>query len=181
MAVDETCAVCLHPESDHNPSGYRECYAPLVDTGLCQCQGFRTTFREPDWTARFLSPLRTEKLGAQRWILTDDLVFESKVLRGRFIAPRGFQTDLASIPRALWAICPKVDVYDAAAVIHDAAYGNALTTFSGYRVFLIKTLADDLFYEACRVEGVSAFRARLMHWAVSTFGDPLGHPLAENR
>jgi hypothetical protein len=130
-------------------------------------------------TASFLTPLRTEKIGARRWLLIDDLVFESVRFQGRFVAPRGFQTDLASIPRIAWTIFPKVDLYDEAAVIHDAAYANAIVTAQGERVYLIKRFADALFYEGCLARGVGPRRARIMWWVVSRFGDPVGHPLRQ--
>lgn len=131
-------------------------------------------------TAKFLTPLRTEKIGAQRWLLIDDLVYQTVLFNGYFVAPRGFQTDMASIPRLAWAVFPKVDVYDAAAVIHDAAYVGALLTKQGERVRLIKPFADNVFYEACRAQGTSLVRAKLMYWAVSLFGNPDEHPLAVN-
>jgi hypothetical protein len=103
--------------------------------------------------ARFVTPLRTEKIGAQRWMLT-----------------------------VLWAIAPKVDVYDHAAVIHDAAYGNVLevivTTGDRQRVHLIKPYADNVFREACLAQGVSGFRAWSMYQMVKLFGNPDAHPLA---
>jgi len=129
---------------------------------------------------KFLSPLDTRKIGAQRWLLLDDLVFKSDYLKGILIAPRGFQTDLASIPRIFWAIAPKEDIYDPAAVIHDAAYGHALVTNEGNRIELIKPLADKMFLEAMLCCGVSSWRAHIMYQAVSIFGNPSTHPLVEN-
>jgi Protein of unknown function (DUF1353) len=128
----------------------------------------------------FLSPLRTEKISARRWLLTDDLAYQTNLLHGIFIAPRGFQTDLASIPRILWPIAPKVDLYDAAAVIHDAAYAHALVTADGERVELVKVWADLIFREAILSCGVSEWRAHLMYLAVKRFGHPEHHPLAAN-
>lgn len=128
-------------------------------------------------SAAFLTPLRMEKIGPRRWLLIDDLVFQSDRYPGQFIAIRGFQTDLASIPRFLWVIAPKVDLYDQAAVIHDAAYGNALYTENLDRIHTIKAVADHLFHEGMLAMGVSGWRARLMYKAVDLFGTPVGHPL----
>jgi len=131
--------------------------------------------------AAFLTTLRTEKIGAQRWLLTDDLVYQTALLHGVLVAPRGFQTDLASIPRSLWVLFPKEDLYDQAAVIHDAAYGHALTTTDSARVELVKPWADRIFQEAMVASGVSPTRAALMFRLVSWFGRPAAHPLAANR
>lgn len=131
--------------------------------------------------AAFLTPLRTEKIGAHRWLLTDDLVYRSAFLSGVLIAPRGYQTDLASIPRLGWVIFPKVDVYDSASVAHDAGYGHALVTEHGDRIHLIKRLADRLFLEAMEALGVPWWQRTLMYRAVSVFGNQDAHPLAANR
>ena len=131
-------------------------------------------------SAKFLTPLRFEKVGAQSWLLTDDLVFRSMKLPGLFIVPRGFQTDLASIPRIAWAIFPKEDLYDPAAVLHDGGYGNALKTPGDERIFLVKEWCDSLFLEAMLAVGVPPWRANLMYRAVRRWGDPVGHPLADN-
>ena len=128
--------------------------------------------------AQFLTPLRTETLGPRRWILTDDLRFYSEQYRGIVVAPRGFQTDLASIPRLAWVLFPKVGNQDWAAVIHDAGYGNALVTQHGDRIFAVKKVSDDLFLEGMLAHGVSRFAARWMYRAVHLFGNPKGHPLA---
>ena len=128
--------------------------------------------------AAFLSPLRTETIGERRWLLTDDLVFYSAIYRGVFIAPRGFQTDLASIPRIAWVLFPKVGKHDKGAVIHDGAYANALVTQDGDRIFAAKAVGDTLFNEGMRAEHVNGLTRRFMHRAVAIWGDPNGHPLA---
>jgi hypothetical protein len=127
--------------------------------------------------AKFLTPLLYEPLSRSRWILTDSLVFRSEKYRGKLIAPRGFQTDFASIPRIVQWLFPKRGPWDLAAVIHDAAYSNALMTENGERIFCIKRVADDLFSEGMKAEDVSGWRVRSMTRTVRIFGDPLGHPL----
>jgi hypothetical protein len=131
----------------------------------------------------FLGPLRIEKIAERRWMLTDDLAFDSTWPKcpGVFIAPRGFQTDLASIPQVLWSVLPHIGNWDRAATIHDAAYGNVLTNVNGDRMFVVKKLSDGLFYEGMRADGVGWWTARRMWRAVSAFGDPKGHPLAAHR
>lgn len=131
--------------------------------------------------AAFLTPLRVEKIGPQRWLLLTDLIFRADGIS--YVAPRGFQTDLASIPRLLWSLLPPVGQYDAAAVIHDAAYAGALLDGpiedpQSHPITVTKAHADRLFYQGCRTLGVGTVAARLMYWAVRVFGDPDTHPLA---
>jgi hypothetical protein len=127
---------------------------------------------------RFLSPLRMETIGDRRWLLIDDLIFQSAKYRGIVVAPRGFQTDLASIPRLAWTFVPKVGKWDFAACVHDAGYGNALVTEHGDRIFAVKAVSDTLFLEGMHAQGVNGFLAQFMYRAVSLFGNPEGHPLA---
>lgn len=122
--------------------------------------------------ATFLTPLRIEKVGPQRWRLLESFVFKSDKYPGIFVAPPGFETNFASIPRVFWTIFPPVDIYDGPAVIHDAAYGHALLTEDGRRMNVVKPIADRLFYEALRVCGVNVVKARIMYGIVALVGSP---------
>ena len=137
-------------------------------------------------TARFETDLNIRVIGNRSWMLLDDLVFYSERYQGHVVAPAGFQTDLASIPRLVWTIFPKVGLHDKAAVIHDAGYGNALTTYhedraQRQRIFTVKRVADDLFLEGMEAENVNRLGRWFMWRAVVNFGSPEGHPLAANR
>lgn len=125
-------------------------------------------------SAAFLTPLRLEKAGPSRWALIDPLLFRSMRYPGVFVVPAGFMSDLASVPRALWTVIPKVDRYDAAAVLHDAGYEGRMETLSGQRIHTTKAVADALFREACLALGVGRARAALMYAAVRVWGDPKG-------
>jgi hypothetical protein len=129
-------------------------------------------------SAAFLTPLRTEKLSATRWLLTDDLLFQTVILDGVFCVTRGFQTDMASIPTWLGSVMPRVGAWDAPSVLHDCGYAGALTTLNRARVWLTKDWTDRVFLEALLASGVSAWRAQVMYWAVRLAGDPQAHPLA---
>jgi hypothetical protein len=128
----------------------------------------------------FVSPLRLEKIGKRTWILIDDLVFESARFNGRFCVPRGFQTNLASIPRIAFVFFPPIGHYDRAAVLHDAGYGNSLVSSKGDRIFMIKRFTDQLFYDAMLCDKVGEKTAKMMYKAVDLFGNADGHPLAQN-
>jgi hypothetical protein len=121
--------------------------------------------------SKFLTPLRMEDIDGCRFRLLEPLVYLSKQHNGAFIVPAGVETDLASIPRGLWNIFPKSGAYNRAAVLHDAAYHHEVRTPQDQRVRFIKPLADKLFHEAMRADGVGSIKARWMYWAVSAFGD----------
>ena len=116
--------------------------------------------------SQFLSPLRLERvLGKNEWFLIEPLRYYSAGLRKIIHVDPGFRTDFASIPRVLWRILPKNDIYDPAAVLHDYGYRNSMT----------RKEADDLFYEAMIVLGVSSWKARSMWLAVRAFGGSSYH------
>jgi hypothetical protein len=75
--------------------------------------------------------------------------------------PAGTVTDLASVPRVLWAIFPPHGKYAKAAIVHDYLYAQAIGT---------KAEADSIFNEAMAVLGVPKWRRRAMYAAVRLFG-----------
>jgi len=75
--------------------------------------------------------------------------------------PRGFVTDLSSVPRFIQWLIPKRGRYDDAAVIHDWLYSQPHTA---------RLTADALFLDAMQTLGVSRWRRSLMFIAVRLFG-----------
>ncbi|SDO94242.1 Protein of unknown function [Ralstonia sp. 25mfcol4.1] len=75
--------------------------------------------------------------------------------------PAGTITDLASVPRLLWALFPPHGRWAKAAIIHDYLYANAIGS---------KAYADRTFREAMEVLGVSRPVRWLMYWAVRVGG-----------
>lgn len=79
----------------------------------------------------------------------------------KIVVPRGFTTDLATIPRILWSIFPPHDYYAKAAILHDYMYKNALGS---------KKEADLVFYEALGVLGMPKWQRKLFYWGVKLVG-----------
>lgn len=127
--------------------------------------------------AKFLTPLRMEDIDGRNFKVLEPLVYLSAQHNGIFIVPAGVITDLASIPRGLWNLFPKSGRYNRAAVLHDAAYSHEVRTPQDITVHFTKALADQVFLEAMRADGVGRVRARLMYWAVRIFGRPDVPPL----
>lgn len=115
--------------------------------------------------AKFLTPLIAElHRNEVTWSLSAPLLYESdRGINGKYIiaVPKGFVTDLASVPRLPLAYLVAGGMADKAAVVHDFLYENAIGT---------KEQADLIFLEAMKASGVSAWRRRLMYWAVCLGG-----------
>lgn len=77
------------------------------------------------------------------------------------VVPKGAITDLASVPRILWAVFPPHGKWAKAAIVHDWLYAEAIGS---------KAYADRVFLEAMEVLGVPLVRRKLMFWAVHWFG-----------
>lgn len=93
------------------------------------------------------------------WVVYSRLVYD----RGheQIIVPRGFITDLASIPKLLRNLLDVNDSHRRAAVLHDFLY--CLQGFT-------RKQCDDMFLEAMTVIGVSAGKRHLMYLAVRAGG-----------
>ena len=91
-------------------------------------------------------------------------------------APKGYDTDLASIPRAGWALVAPWDVARAA-IIHDVLYGALRNAFSNgtHDVELInkmRAIADATFLEGMMAAEpkIPMWKAKPCYWAVRPFG-----------
>lgn len=122
--------------------------------------------------SRFTGPIRLEHMGIKwkSWKLIDPLIWEVDELgSGRIVTvPIGFETDGASVPRALWWLFPMTGKYLRAAALHDrllalraagTPHEHAATKADIDRQFLIAM-------KACGV-GLSRF---VMWAAVRVFG-----------
>jgi hypothetical protein len=78
-------------------------------------------------------------------------------------AMEGDETDGASIPRLFWRVCgsPFVGKYRRAAVLHDCAYRNRISS---------RLAADQMFREASLYDGVPQWKACVMYLMVRLFG-----------
>jgi hypothetical protein len=113
-------------------------------------------------SARFLTVLQVERVaGAREWVLTSELAFSSDVLDRLIIVPIGFVTDFASVPRLPLAYWLFGGLADEAAVVHDFLYSTGLCS---------RKQADEVFAEASRACGVSAFQRGAMWLGVRLFG-----------
>ena len=82
----------------------------------------------------------------------------------RITVPKGFITDLASVPRSFWTIFPPFGRYTPAAVIHDFLYSRYNSTG------INRTLSDKIFLHIMKELGVSFLKRKIMYKAVRLFG-----------
>lgn len=79
----------------------------------------------------------------------------------KIVVPKGFVTDLTTIPRWLWILFPPHDNYAKAAIVHDYMYENAIGS---------KEEADIIFDEMLGVLKIKPLKRKLLVWGVKTFG-----------
>lgn len=99
--------------------------------------------------------------GFKHWIVIEDFDSGCKYAdESKIIVPRGFRTDLASVPRILWSLFPPFGSHTQAAVVHDYLY----------RIEYDKKEADLIFYYLMLNYGTYLWKAKIMYWAVRLFG-----------
>lgn len=98
------------------------------------------------------------------WILLRSLTYKVGDLNSNhtITVPKGFVTDLASVPRFLWWFIPPFGTHASASVLHDYLYRSGNYTD--------RKEADAIFHEAMIVSDTPRVRARLMWLAVRVFG-----------
>lgn len=114
-------------------------------------------------TARYLSPLRLESVapGSKLKRVIDPFVYDSDILGKRVTVPAGFETDLASVPRIPIFYLLFGGASEEAAVIHDYLYSGGIVS---------RAVADEVFAEAMKAEGVARWRRGPMWFGVRAFG-----------
>ncbi len=114
------------------------------------------------------------------WILAGDCRYVA--LDGFAITARsGFRSDLASIPRLLWALIASFELSLVAPIMHDLIYrsGGRVALPQGLveppdRTFLRKE-ADDLFLELMTRAKISYWKRNVAYLAVRAFGQSSWH------
>lgn len=95
-----------------------------------------------------------EQVSDRTWCVVEPLTYQGKFQT--FIVQENFETDLASVPRALVWLIPSYDRYTKCAVLHDWLWAKEPTVH--------KADANGIFRRAMREEDVSVIH-RWMMWA----------------
>ena len=114
------------------------------------------------------SPMVVSPTGdGKHWILRETLVYQHPVSEKIIEVPRGFVTDLASVPRLFWSVFPPCDTYTSSAVIHDYLYWFQLDECDrkcadnvlrlAMKEAGVEKVTRDAIYNAVRIGGASAW------------------------
>lgn len=118
------------------------------------------------------------QVDGNRWETARDLEYHvgAKGSEERIRVPKGYKTDLASVPWPATLFIPKSGDYNPAAVIHDYLYGKRGKVIvydsqgQAYAMLYSRKDCDDIFLEAMVALKVNPFKARIIYSAVRTFG-----------
>lgn len=99
--------------------------------------------------------------GRQLYQVLSPLTYKSDLISDPITVPKGFITDLASVPR-IWILYDELgDIAQMPGVVHDYLYSNNITS---------RKVADKILYEAMRVTGISKLKSKLFYWGVRIGG-----------
>lgn len=119
----------------------------------------------------FLNHLDYRDLDGETWLLLRPLRYYSETAGGMVVVPRGFKTDLASIPRFFHRVIPKSGRHNYAAVVHDYLYKrNGIRCVNGIKKVLSRQECDMVFLEGMAARECPAWRRWVMYWAVRLCG-----------
>ena len=124
--------------------------------------------------SNFTQPLILEYLPkTNMWMTAGKLVYfvGEKNSKDRIIVPKGFITDLASVPWPASMFIPKSGKFNSAAVLHDYLYSilGEIVEPNNIKKRLRKE-CDSIFIESMKVLGVRWFKCKIMYRAVRLFG-----------
>lgn len=97
------------------------------------------------------------------WVILSDFSYGvgTEDSDDRIVVERGFVTDFASVPQALWWAFPRCGKYGNAAVVHDWLYWVQTRS---------RKESDLVFLEAMIVLDVPVYKRLPMFWAARAFG-----------
>ena len=145
----------------------------------------------------FSNKIVAEFTPPKTWMLDDELAFETNELKdedievltkiganivdtgrgtGRITCMKGMQTDLASVPRACWALLSPWDVARAA-IIHDHLYATLRSYYhssgmSKDKWRAARKLSDEIFLLGMQSAEPSVWKIKIWaaYWSVRVFG-----------
>lgn len=119
---------------------------------------------------KFIDPLQAEAIPPDRWKLTGRFAYRTLITSKPLVitVPKGFENDLASIPRALTWAFPVNGSHRWAAVVHDWLYANK--GILGDRMRFTRKQCDQIFLEGMEVMSVPWWKRQAMYRGVRAGG-----------
>jgi hypothetical protein len=111
--------------------------------------------------SKFLSNLNVTELRDGKWELTEDLIYQSKLVASTITVKTGFKTDFASVPRIPIVYSLFGDRAHHESVLHDWLY---------YIAPYPRKVCDKIFLEAMKCRGKSWFIRHSMYRGVRLGG-----------
>lgn len=143
--------------------------------------------------------LKVERESGRYEVYQEFEYYQETNKESKIIVPKGFKTDLASIPRLLWVAFPKNGKYQKAAILHDylcvvhrlsqelkegvhkgdkIEEGVSLPDGKEFMIWgknenkfipLTRYITDRIFLESMLVTDVPKWQAKLLYWSVRLY------------
>ena len=97
--------------------------------------------------------------GSGRFQLMRNLIYRTEA-GNMYVVPRGFKTDLATIPKIFWGILPPHDLYLSAAILHDYFCVNN---------WIKRKDIDKLFLEAMKWSNIPKWKRYVVYLSVRLY------------
>lgn len=115
------------------------------------------------------------KRGEAIFVLKEDILFRSDIAEGVIIVPKGYKSDLASIPQFAWSIfmAPDDPRIELGSWVHDVIYGSdgAITLQSGKKIALTRKQADQILAKEAMPElFAEPWQCTVVYQALRRFG-----------
>lgn len=117
--------------------------------------------------SKFLTSLTIELVnpsayeGRGYWKLVKDMKYQSSMLGVSIVVPKGYETDLTTVPRLPWMFLLLGNIGSQASALHDYLYTSKMYS---------RSLSDKILREAALVSGVTWWQAALLYYGVRTVG-----------
>lgn len=99
--------------------------------------------------------------GVGPWWVNEEIIYETAAANMTIVVPKGFPTDLTTVPKIPLIYETFSDEAIKAAIIHDYLYVSKIVS---------RKLADQIFDEAAHASNVPAWKRKIMYIVLRNFG-----------
>lgn len=98
------------------------------------------------------------------WVVVEDCTYYSALTNKTYTIPKGYFTDLATVPKVFQWVLPPDGEYKWECCLHDMFYDSVA------QGKMDRKLADNIFNEAMKVGKITKWKMLLIYGAVRLFG-----------